>query len=81
MDNSTEEVKESERIIAEKREEIKGYEHKIETIGDIEYYREMIALRNNIIGAAKERIEVTRQVMRDLGVVKFSIHGVNKRIG
>lgn len=61
--------KESERIIAEKREEIKVYEHKIETIGDIKYYREMIALRNNIIGASKERIEVAEQVMKDLGVV------------
>lgn len=60
--------KDSERIIAEKREEIKFYEHKIVTIGDIDYYREMISLRNNIIAAAMERIEVARQVKKDLRV-------------
>lgn len=64
--------KDSERIIEEKQRDIAEYEHKIETIGDIEYYREMIALRNNIIAAAKERIEVARQVKKNLGVVKIN---------
>ena len=63
--------KESERIIEEKREEKKVYEQRIETIGDIEYYREMIALRNNIIAASMERIEVAEQVLKDFGVVKI----------
>lgn len=63
--------KESERIIGEKQRDIEEYEHKIETIGDIEYYREMIALQKNIIEAANERIVVAEQVLKDLGVVKI----------
>lgn len=64
--------KDSQRIIEEKQRDIAEYEHKIETFGDIEYYREMIALRKDIIAAAKERIEVAKQVKKELGVVKFN---------
>lgn len=63
--------KDSERIIEEKLRDIAEYERRIETIGDIEYYREMIALRNNIVAASKERIAVAKQVKEDLGVVKI----------
>lgn len=61
----------SVRIIEEKQGDIAEYERRIETIGDIEYYREMIALRKNIIAVSKERIEVARQVKKDLRVVKI----------
>jgi hypothetical protein len=36
-----------------------------------EAIREMIALRNNIIAASKERIAVAKQVKEDLRVVKI----------
>ena len=47
------------------------YRAKQLTIGDLEYYRQMIVLRENIIEAAKERIEVATKVLADLGVVKI----------
>ena len=65
--------KESERIIDEKQRNITAYEHRIESIGDIGYYREMIALQKNIIEAASERIVVAEQVLKDLGVVKIKL--------
>lgn len=61
----------SERIAAEKEREIAIYKYWIETIGDLKYYREMIALKYNIISAAKERIAVAQQVKRELGIVKI----------
>lgn len=61
----------SERIIEEKEEEINVYKHWAETVGDLNYYREMIALRDNIIATAKERIVVAKQVKEELGVVKI----------
>lgn len=64
--------KDSVRIIEEKQRDIAEYERRIESIGEIEYYREMIVLRNNIIAVSKERIEVARQVKKDLGVVKIN---------
>ncbi len=64
--------KDSERIIVEKQRDILAYEHKIAKIEDIAYYRQMIALKRNIIEAAKERIAVAKQVKEDLGVVKIT---------
>lgn len=61
----------SERIVAEKEREIAIYKYWIETIGDLKYYREMIALKYIIIAAAKERIAVAQQVKRELGIVKI----------
>ena len=61
----------SERIIEEKEEEINVYKHWAETVGDLNYYREMIALRDNIIATARERIVVAKQVKEDFGVVKI----------
>lgn len=63
--------KDSERIIVEKQRDIMAYERKIADIGDLEYYRQMITLKCNIIEAAKERIAVAKQVKEDLGVVKI----------
>lgn len=37
----------SERIIEDKQRDFAEYEHIIESIGDIEYYKEMIALRKS----------------------------------
>lgn len=59
------------RIIDEKKGDIQEYRAKITTIGDIEYYRQMIALRENIIEAANERIQVAEQVLLESGIVKI----------
>ena len=64
-------VKDGKRIIEEKQRDILAYENKISTIGSIEYYRQMIDLRNNIIETAKERIAVAEQVLTDYQVVKI----------
>lgn len=56
-------VEDGERIIREQQSSIFAYEHKITTIGDIEYYRQMITLRNNIINTANERIAIAKQVL------------------
>lgn len=63
--------RDSKRIIEEKEGEINVYEHWIETIGDLKYYKEMIALKKNIIAAAKERVAVAIKVKEELGVVKI----------
>lgn len=63
--------RDSKRIIEEKEGEINVYEHWIEIIGDLKYYKEMIALKKNIIAAAKERIAVAIKVKEGLGVVKI----------
>lgn len=64
-------INDCERIIEEKQGDIQVYKAKQLTIGDLEYYRQMIVLRENIIGAAKERIEVATRVLADLGIVKI----------
>ena len=64
-------VKDGKRIIEEKQRDILAYENKISTIGSIEYYRQMIDLRNNIIETAKEMIAVAEQVLTDYQVVKI----------
>jgi hypothetical protein len=64
-------IKSCRRIISENRADIQAYKVKIATIGDIEYYRQMMALRENIIEAANERIQVAEQVLLKEHIVKI----------
>ena len=64
-------IHESKRIIDEKQNDIEVYKEKIKKIGDIEYYRKMIELRNNIIETSRERIEVAEKILSDLNIVKI----------
>ena len=66
-----------QRIIEEKRGDIQAYKKKIETIGDIAYYRKMIELRENIISAAEERFAVAEKVLAKKRVVKIKIPTIN----
>lgn len=65
------------RIIEEKRGDILAYKKKIETIGDIAYYRKMIELRENIISTAEEKIAVAEKVLLEKRVVKIKIPTMN----
>jgi len=62
-----------QRIIEEKRGDILAYKMKIETIGDIAYYRKMIELRENIISTAEERFAMAEKVLAKKRVVKIKL--------
>jgi len=64
-------IRDSKRIIKEKKRDINVYKLKILEIGDIVYYHDMITLRENIIETANERIDVAEQVLMGLGIVKI----------
>ena len=66
-------IDESKEIIGEKQGDILEYQKRRETIADIEYYREMIELREHIIKTAKERIDVAEKVLADYRVVKIKM--------
>ena len=40
-------------------------------LGDTDYYREIIELRENVIRTAKERIAVAEQILLESGIVKI----------
>ena len=61
----------SKRIIKDKQGDIQIYEKKRREVGDMEYYRQMIDLKLNIVEAAKQRIKVAEQVLAEEGVVKI----------
>lgn len=62
-----------QRIIEEKRGDILAYKMKIETIGDIAYYRKMIKLLENIIFTAEERFAMAEKVLAKKRVVKIKL--------
>jgi hypothetical protein len=64
-------INESKIIIQEKESDIYAYEMKIGKIGELEYYKQMIKLREKIIETAKERIKVAEQVLADYQIVKI----------
>ena len=66
-------VRDSNRIIKEKKHDINIYKLKLFEIGNLAYYHEMITLRENIIKTANERIDVAEQVLMGLGIVKIQI--------
>lgn len=61
----------SQRIVDEKENDISEYQNRIKLIGDLEYYRAMIDLRQRIISNAKERIRVADQVCEKNHIVKI----------
>lgn len=61
----------SKRIIKDKQGDIQIYEKKRREVGDIEYYRQMIDLKLNVVEAAKQRIKVAEQVLAEEGIVKI----------
>lgn len=66
-------IRESKEIIEEKQGDILEYQRKRAAIADIEYYRQMIELREHIIETAKERIDVAEQVLKDYRIVKIKM--------
>lgn len=70
-------IQESKLIIGDKEGDILAYEQKIATVGDIDYYRQMIEVRKRVIERAKERIEVAEQVLKDYRIVKISYPWLN----
>ena len=70
-------IDDSKEIIEEKQGDIQEYQRRRIEIADIEYYRQMIELREHIIETAKERINVAEQVLADYRIVKIKMPWVS----